>query len=108
MVRQRAGQDLLSDRATEQRIPPSRRTLEGERKEVTILCCDGVESARLAWGLDPEARHQRMEWALQLMAEAVHCCEGTANQFLGESPMTRFGTPLALFQAQAVLAHVSA
>ncbi len=79
-----------------ERILTSRSALEGERKEVTILFCDVVESSRLAERLDPEAMHQLMDRVLQLMAEAVHRYEGTVNQFLGDGLMALFGAPLAL------------
>ena len=36
--------------------------LEGERKQVTVLFCDIVESSRLAERLDPEAMHEIWVW----------------------------------------------
>ena len=79
-----------------EKILTSRGALEGERKEVTVLFCDVVESSRLAERLDPEAIHQIMDQALRLMAEAVHRYEGTVNQFLGDGLMALFGAPVAL------------
>jgi class 3 adenylate cyclase len=70
--------------------------MEGERKEVTVLFCDVVESSRLAERLDPEAMHQIMDRGLRLMAEAIHRYEGTVNQFLGDGLMALFGAPVAL------------
>jgi class 3 adenylate cyclase/tetratricopeptide (TPR) repeat protein len=79
-----------------EKILTSRDALQGERKEVTVLFCDVVESSRLAEGLDPEAMHQIMDQALRLMAEAIHRYEGTVNQFLGDGLMALFGAPVAL------------
>jgi class 3 adenylate cyclase/tetratricopeptide (TPR) repeat protein len=79
-----------------EKILTSRDALRGERKEVTVLFCDVVESSRLAEGLDPEAMHQIMDQALRLMAEAIHRYEGTVNQFLGDGLMALFGAPVAL------------
>jgi class 3 adenylate cyclase/tetratricopeptide (TPR) repeat protein len=79
-----------------EKILTSRSALEGERKEVTVLFCDIVESSRLAERLDPEAMHQIMDRALRLMAEAIHRYEGTVNQFLGDGLMALFGAPVAL------------
>jgi class 3 adenylate cyclase/tetratricopeptide (TPR) repeat protein len=79
-----------------EKILTSRGALEGERKEVTVLFCDVVESSRLAERLDPEAMHQIMDQALRLMAEAIHRYEGTVNQFLGDGLMALFGAPVAL------------
>jgi class 3 adenylate cyclase/tetratricopeptide (TPR) repeat protein len=79
-----------------ERIVTSKSALEGERKQVTVLFCDIVESTRLAERLDPEAMHTLMDGAFRLMAEAVHRYEGTVNQFLGDGLMALFGAPLAL------------
>ena len=78
------------------KILTSNVALEGERKQVTVLFCDIVESSRLAERLDPEAMHEVMDRALRLMAEAVHRYEGTVNQFLGDGLMALFGAPVAL------------
>jgi class 3 adenylate cyclase/tetratricopeptide (TPR) repeat protein len=78
------------------KILTSRSALEGERKQVTVLFVDVVESTRLAERLDPEVMHQVMDRALRLMAEAVHRYDGTVNQFLGDGLMALFGAPVAL------------
>ena len=78
------------------KILTSRSALEGERKQVTVLFCDIVDSSRLAERLDPEAMHEIMDRALRLMAEAVHRYEGTVNQFLGDGLMALFGAPVAI------------
>ena len=79
-----------------EKILTSKAALEGERKQVTVLFCDIVDSSRLAQRLDPEAMHEVMDRALRLMAEAVHRYEGTVNQFLGDGLMALFGAPVAL------------
>ena len=78
------------------KILTSKAALEGERKQVTVLFCDIVESSRLAERMDPEAMHEIMDRALRLMTEAVHRYEGTVNQFLGDGLMALFGAPVAL------------
>src|SRR5262252_4185199 len=78
------------------KILTSKAALEGERKQVTVLFCDIVESSRLAERMDPETMHEVMDRALRLMAEAVHRYEGTVNQFLGDGLMALFGAPVAL------------
>ncbi len=79
-----------------EKILTSRSALEGERKQVTVLFCDIVDSSRLAEQLDPEGMHQVMDKALRFMAEAVHRYEGIVNQFLGDGLMALFGAPVAL------------
>jgi len=79
-----------------ERILTSRSALEGERKQVTVLFCDIVESSDLAKRLGPETMHELVDQALPLMAEAVHRYEGTVNQFLGDGLMALFGAPVAV------------
>src|SRR5262245_61122745 len=79
-----------------EKILTSKAALEGERRQVTVLFCDIVDSSRLAERLDPETMHEVMDRALRLMAEAVHRYEGTVNQFLGDGLMALFGAPVAL------------
>jgi class 3 adenylate cyclase/tetratricopeptide (TPR) repeat protein len=78
------------------KILTSKAALEGERKQVTVLFCDVVESTRLSEQLGPEGMHELMDRALRLMAEAVHRYQGTVNQFLGDGLMALFGAPVAL------------
>jgi predicted ATPase/class 3 adenylate cyclase len=79
-----------------EKILSSRGALEGERKLVTVLFVDVVESSTLAQRLDPERLHQLLSQVLQLIAEAVHRYEGTVNQYLGDGLMALFGAPVAL------------
>jgi class 3 adenylate cyclase/tetratricopeptide (TPR) repeat protein len=79
-----------------EKILTTKSALEGERKQVTVLFCDIVDSSQLAERLEPEAMHEVMDGALRLMAEAVHRYEGTVNQFLGDGLMALFGAPVAL------------
>ncbi len=79
-----------------ERILTSKSALEGERKQVTVLFVDVVESSGLAERLDPEDLHALMDRTLRLMAEEVHRYEGTVNQFLGDGLMALFGAPVAL------------
>jgi predicted ATPase/class 3 adenylate cyclase len=79
-----------------EQILTSRSALEGERKQVTVLFCDIVDSSHLAERLDPEVMHQLMDQVLRLTAEAVHRYEGTVNQYLGDGLMALFGAPVAL------------
>jgi class 3 adenylate cyclase/tetratricopeptide (TPR) repeat protein len=79
-----------------EKVLKTRSALEGERKQVTVLFVDVVDSSRLSESLDPEGVHQVMDRLLRLMAEAVHRYEGTVNQFLGDGVMALFGAPIAL------------
>src|SRR5215469_7654079 len=78
------------------RILTSRAAMEGERKQVSVLFCDLVDSSQIAATLEAETMHEIMNRVLRLMAEAVHRYEGTVNQFLGDGLMALFGAPIAL------------
>jgi class 3 adenylate cyclase/predicted ATPase len=73
----------------------ARATLEGERKQVTVLFADITDSLALIRALDPEAAQQLLDPALQHMMDAVHRYAGTVNQVLGDGLMALFGAPLA-------------
>jgi class 3 adenylate cyclase/tetratricopeptide (TPR) repeat protein len=78
-----------------EKILTSRRTLEGERKQVTVLFADLKGSTELIRDLDPEAAQHLLDPALQHMMDAVHRFEGTVNQVLGDGIMALFGAPVA-------------
>ena len=78
-----------------ERILTSRRTLEGERKQVTVLFADIKDSFGMLEGRDPEEARKLLDPALQAMIDAVHRYEGTVNQVLGDGIMAVFGAPLA-------------
>jgi predicted ATPase/class 3 adenylate cyclase len=78
-----------------EKILTSRRALEGERKQVTVLFADLKGSTELIRDLDPEAAQRLLDPALRHMMDAVHRFEGTVNQVLGDGIMALFGAPVA-------------
>jgi class 3 adenylate cyclase/tetratricopeptide (TPR) repeat protein len=78
-----------------EKILGSRRALEGERKQVTVLFADVKGSMELAEQLDPEDWHRIMDRFFHLLAEGVHRFEGTVNQYTGDGIMALFGAPIA-------------
>src|SRR5262245_23086188 len=78
-----------------EQILRSRSTLEGERKQITVLFADVVGSTQLIEGLDPEIAETRLSPALRAMMAAVHRYEGTVNKVQGDGIMALFGAPLA-------------
>jgi len=77
------------------KILTTRTTLEGERKQVTVLFADLKGSTELIRDLDPEQARAILDPALHAMMDAVHRYEGTVNQVLGDGIMALFGAPLA-------------
>ena len=78
-----------------EKILASRHTLEGERKQVTVLFADIRGSTSLVEGIDPEEAQKIIDPVLHVMMDAVHRYEGTVNQVLGDGIMALFGAPLA-------------
>src|SRR5262249_59756203 len=70
-----------------EKILTTRRALEGERKQVTVLFADLTGNTDLIRDLDPEAAQQLLDTALQHMMEAVHRFEGTVNDVAGAGPL---------------------
>ena len=79
-----------------ERILLFRDTLEGERKQVTVLFADLKGSLELISERDPEEARKILDPVLERMMEAVHRFEGTVNQVMGDGIMALFGAPLAL------------
>jgi class 3 adenylate cyclase/tetratricopeptide (TPR) repeat protein len=78
-----------------EKILTTRATLEGERKQVTVLFADLKGSMELLADRDPEEARKLLDPVLQRMMEAVHRYEGTVNQVMGDGIMALFGAPLA-------------
>jgi class 3 adenylate cyclase len=88
--------EIDTPRHLAEKILTSKRTLEGERKHVTVLFVDVVDSSHLVQQLDAELTHEIMDRLLPLMTEMVHRYEGTVSQYLGDGLMALFGAPIAL------------
>ena len=77
------------------KILAASRTLEGERRQVTVLFADLKGSMELVAPRDPEEALGILDPMLELMMEAVHRYEGVVNQVMGDGIMALFGAPLA-------------
>ena len=78
-----------------EKILGARGSVEGERKQVTVLFVDVSGFTSMSERLDPEEVHRLMSRAFDVMLEEVHRYEGTVNQFLGDGIMALFGAPIA-------------
>src|SRR5712691_4575232 len=78
-----------------EKILEARLSLEGERKQVTVLFADLKGSMELLADRDPEEARKLLDPVLGRMMEAVHRYEGTVNQVMGDGIMALFGAPLA-------------
>jgi class 3 adenylate cyclase/tetratricopeptide (TPR) repeat protein len=78
-----------------EKILTSRGTLEGERKQVTVLIADTKDSLELIADRDPEEARKLLDPVLEHMMAAVHRYEGTVSHVMGDGIMALFGAPLA-------------
>jgi class 3 adenylate cyclase/tetratricopeptide (TPR) repeat protein len=81
--------------------PPNRSDLlagrsigDGERKFVTILFADIVDSTRLIENMEPDEAASRLFEVLNIMRNAIRRFDGTVNKMQGDGLMALFGAPI--------------
>jgi class 3 adenylate cyclase/tetratricopeptide (TPR) repeat protein len=67
----------------------------GERKLVTVLFADVVDSMGLAARSDPEDWREIIDRFFTVLCEGVRRFEGTVDKFTGDGVMALFGAPIA-------------
>jgi len=77
-----------SDRAT---VPPS----SAERRQLTVMFCDLVDSTRLSHQLDPEQLRELMQRYQTTCGTVIQRYAGHVAQYLGDGLMVYFGWPAA-------------
>jgi class 3 adenylate cyclase/tetratricopeptide (TPR) repeat protein len=95
MALQDAAPVSYTPRHLAERILTGRSSLEGERKQVTVLFADVAGFTALSERLDPEVVHTIMDGCFSILGEQVHHYEGTINQYTGDGIMALFGAPIA-------------
>jgi len=92
-----ASQPPLQETALPQTAPrpvtPS--TPEAERRQLTVLFCDLVDSTVLAGQLDPEDLREVVRAYQETCAKVIARFEGHIAQYLGDGLLVYFGYPLA-------------
>jgi class 3 adenylate cyclase/tetratricopeptide (TPR) repeat protein len=78
-----------------EKIRSARGSLEGERKQVTVLFADVMGSMELAERSDPEEWRGIMDRFFAILCDGVHRFEGTVDKFTGDGIMALFGAPIA-------------
>jgi class 3 adenylate cyclase/tetratricopeptide (TPR) repeat protein len=71
------------------------KSLEGERKLVTVLFADVANYTSISEKLDPEEVHQIMDGCFKVLLDEIHRYEGTIDKFTGDGVMALFGAPVA-------------
>ena len=77
------------------KIREVQRSLDGERKQVTVMFADVKGSMDLAEDVDPEDWRRILNRFYAILTEGVHRFEGTINQYTGDGIMAIFGAPIA-------------
>ncbi len=75
--------------------PVERRPPEAERRQLTVLFCDLVDSTALATQLDPEELREVVQAYQATCAKVIGRFEGTIAQLLGDGLLVYFGYPRA-------------
>src|SRR5262249_57857826 len=73
-------------------IPP---TPDAERRQLTVLFCDLVDSTVLSGQLDPEDLREVVRAYQDTCAKVIASFEGHIAQYLGDGLLVYFGYPLA-------------
>ena len=82
--------------ATQGEPPPRpRHTPEAERRQLTVLFCDLVESTALARQLDPEDYRELVRDYQDACATVIQRFDGHIAQYLGDGLLVYFGYPQA-------------
>src|SRR5206468_7264587 len=76
-------------------IPAAPPPAEAERRQLTVLFCDLVDSTRLASQLDPEELRQVVQAYQATCAKVIARFAGHIAQYLGDGLLIYFGYPLA-------------
>jgi class 3 adenylate cyclase/tetratricopeptide (TPR) repeat protein len=66
---------------------------DDERRVVTVLFADLVESTRLVESLDPEAARDLLNETFRRLAAEIRRCGGTLEKFVGDAILAVFGFP---------------
>jgi class 3 adenylate cyclase len=74
---------------------PERHHPEAERRQLTVLFCDLVDSTVLASQLDPEDLREVVRAYQETCAKVIARFEGHIAQYLGDGLLVYFGYPLA-------------
>src|SRR5713101_5680477 len=75
--------------------PVARGTPEAERRQLTVLFCDLVDSTVLASQLDPEELREVVRAYQDTCAKVIARFDGHIAQYLGDGLLVYFGYPLA-------------
>src|SRR5258706_16476212 len=86
---------IAPDLLTKLNAARANRSMEGERRVVTMLFCDVKGSTAMAETLDPEEWTEIMNQVFERMITPVYKYEGTVARLMGDAILAFFGAPIA-------------
>jgi predicted ATPase/class 3 adenylate cyclase/ribosomal protein L40E len=81
------------------KILSQRDSIEGERRQVTIMFCDVKGFTGMAEKLGPDETFSLMNQVFEIFLQKVNEYQGTVNEFRGDGILAFFGAPIALEDA---------
>jgi class 3 adenylate cyclase len=76
-------------------VPAEPHSLDAERRQLTVMFCDLMDSTALATQLDPEELREVVRAYQEACAKVIALYEGHIAQYLGDGLLVYFGYPLA-------------
>lgn len=89
------GQYVPPELVEEMNKQPEDYTLEGDKREMTVLFSDIRGFTPIAEGLDPKQLSELMNEYLTPMTQVIHGQRGTIDKYMGDAIMAFWGAPLA-------------
>jgi class 3 adenylate cyclase/predicted ATPase len=89
------GAPLAASQDVDPAPPQAPPALEGERRQLTVMFCDLVDSTTLAHRLDPEDLRDVVRAYQSTCARVIEHFDGFIAQYLGDGLLVYFGYPLA-------------
>src|SRR5262245_7845901 len=78
---------------THERLSAAPRSPEAERRQLTVMFCDLVDSTQLSGQLDPEDLREVIQAYQRVCAEVITRFDGYIAQYLGDGLLIYFGYP---------------
>src|SRR5713101_9605599 len=83
------------DQPTQAEPPTEHRSPEAERRQLTVMFCDLVDSTKLSSQLDPEDYREVVRAYQRVCSEVITHFDGHVAQLLGDGLLVYFGYPQA-------------
>jgi class 3 adenylate cyclase/predicted ATPase len=83
------------DFSTRWASPPAPHSPDAERRQLTVMFCDLVDSTKLSSQLDPEEYREVVRAYQSACTEVIHRFDGHVAQLLGDGLLVYFGFPQA-------------